>query len=154
MKPAIKFMNSHSKIASDIRRNDTAQAAEQDPLSDEYVNAVIRQHGYHSPEAVIARLGRWIGLNGGENSITLLMYEAHKALSKLRAEGVQAGVQLMRPETISPPACKTARTARASSAASCLAITATTKDCAKRWNPATGTSRRSGTPAPPWQAPL
>jgi hypothetical protein len=72
-------------------QNNAARAAEQDPLSDEYVNAVIRQHGYASPEAVIARLGRWIGLNGGENSVTLLMYEAHKALSKLRAEGVQAG---------------------------------------------------------------
>lgn len=62
-----------------------AQAAEQDPLSDQFVNAVIRQHGYDSPEAVIARLWQWIGLNGSENGVTLLMYEAHKALSKLRA---------------------------------------------------------------------
>jgi len=54
-------------------------------LSDEYVNAVIQRHGYDSPEAVIARLWQWIGLNGGESSVTLLMYEAHKALSKLRA---------------------------------------------------------------------
>ena len=67
------------------------QQAEQDPLSDDYVNAVIGQHGYDSPETVIARLWQWIGLNGGENCVTLLMCEAHKALSKLRAEGVQAG---------------------------------------------------------------
>lgn len=61
------------------------QSAEQDPLSDEYVNAVIQQHGYDSPECVIARLHQWIGLHGGENGVTLLMYEAHKALVKLRA---------------------------------------------------------------------
>lgn len=62
-----------------------AQAAHTNPLSDEYVNAVIQQHGYDSPECVIARLHQWIGLHGGENGLTLLMYEAHKALSKLRA---------------------------------------------------------------------
>lgn len=71
--------------------NNAALAAEQDPLSDEYVNAVIRQHGYGHPTAVAARLWQWIGLHGGENGVTLLIYEAHKALSKLRAEGVQAG---------------------------------------------------------------
>ncbi len=65
--------------------NNAAHTAEQDPLSDQFVNAVIRQHGYDSPEAVIARLWQWIGLNGSENGVTLLMYEAHKALSKLRA---------------------------------------------------------------------
>ena len=54
-------------------------------LSDEYVNAVIQRHGYDSPEAIIARLWQWIGLHGGEDSVTLVMYEAHKALSKLRA---------------------------------------------------------------------
>lgn len=68
-----------------MNENNAAQAAEQDPLSDQFVNAVIRQHGYDSPEAVIARLWQWIGLNGSENGVTLLMYEAHKALSKLRA---------------------------------------------------------------------
>ncbi|MBD9434196.1 hypothetical protein IB257_30025 [Achromobacter sp. ACM03] len=62
-----------------------AQAAHTNPLSDEYVNAVIQQHGYQSPETVIARLNQWIGLHGGENGVTLLMYEAHKALVKLRA---------------------------------------------------------------------
>lgn len=62
-----------------------AQAANTNPLSDEYVNAVIQQHGYQSPETVIARLNQWIGLHGGENGVTLLMYEAHKALVKLRA---------------------------------------------------------------------
>lgn len=62
-----------------------AQAADTNPLSDEYVNAVIQQHGYDSPECVIARLHQWIGLHGGENGLTLLMYEAHKALVKLRA---------------------------------------------------------------------
>ena len=66
-------------------QNNAAQAAEQDPLSDEYVNAVIRQHGYGHPTAVAARLWQWIGLHGGENGVTLLIYEAHKALSKLRA---------------------------------------------------------------------
>jgi hypothetical protein len=71
--------------------NNAAQAAEQDPLSDEYVNAVIRQHGYGHPTAVAARLWQWIGLPGSENGVTLLIYEAHKALSKLRAESVQAG---------------------------------------------------------------
>jgi hypothetical protein len=71
-------------------QNNAAQAAERDPLSDEHVNAVVRQHGYDSPESVIAQLAQWIGLHGGQNSVTLLMYEAHKALSKLRAEGVQA----------------------------------------------------------------
>ncbi|MNU65415.1 hypothetical protein D3C71_547070 [compost metagenome] len=55
------------------------------PLTDEYVNAVIQQHGYGSAEAVIARLYQWMGRHGGENSATLLIYEAHKALSKLRA---------------------------------------------------------------------
>lgn len=34
---------------------------------------------------MIARLHQWIGLHGGENGVTLLMYEAHKALVKLRA---------------------------------------------------------------------
>lgn len=61
------------------------EAAQAAPLSDEYVNAVTQRHGYDSPEAVIARLWQWIGLNGGENSVTLLVYEAHKVLSKLRA---------------------------------------------------------------------
>ncbi len=62
-----------------------SQAASTNQLSDAYVNAVIQRHGYQSPETVIARLNQWIGLHGGEDSITLLMYEAHKALSKLRA---------------------------------------------------------------------
>lgn len=65
--------------------NSAAQAANDNPLSDEYVNAIIQRHGYDSPETVIARLAQWIGLHGGENGVTLLMYEAHKALSKLRA---------------------------------------------------------------------
>lgn len=64
--------------------NNAAQAANESPLSDEYVNEIIQRHGYDSPEAVIARLAQWIGLHGGENGVTLLMYEAHKALSKLR----------------------------------------------------------------------
>ncbi|CAB3675354.1 hypothetical protein LMG26690_01294 [Achromobacter animicus] len=62
-----------------------SQAASTNQLSNEYVNAVIQQHGYQSPEAVIARLNQWIGLHGGEDSVTLLMYEAQKVLSKLRA---------------------------------------------------------------------
>lgn len=66
-------------------RNDCAPAATSHPLSDEYVNAVIQQQGYGSAEAVIARLYQWMGLHGGENSATQLIYEAHKALSKLRA---------------------------------------------------------------------
>ncbi|MDF3941343.1 hypothetical protein P3W66_14975 [Achromobacter denitrificans] len=66
-------------------QNNAAQAASENPLSDEYVNAVIRQHGYQSPEAASARLYQWIGLYGGENGVTLLIYEAHKALSQLRA---------------------------------------------------------------------
>lgn len=65
-------------------QNNAAQAADTTPFSDEYVNAVIQQHGYDSPECVIARLHQWIGLHGGENGVTLLMYEAHKALVKLR----------------------------------------------------------------------
>lgn len=67
-------------------QNNAAQAANANPLSDEYVNAVIQQHGYQSPDTVIARLNQWIGLHGGQDSVTLLMYEAHKALSKLHAE--------------------------------------------------------------------
>lgn len=66
-------------------QNNAAQAAEHDPLSDEYVNAVIQQHGYLSPEAVTARLWQWIVLHGGENGVTLLIYEAYRALSQLRA---------------------------------------------------------------------
>ena len=66
-------------------QNNAAPAATTNPLSDEYVNAVIKQHGYQSPEAVTARLYQWIGLHGGENGVTLLIYEAHKALSQLRA---------------------------------------------------------------------
>ncbi|MFE0784119.1 hypothetical protein [Serratia bockelmannii] len=62
-----------------------AQSADPNPLSDEYVNAVIQRHGYQSTEAVCARLYQWIGLHGGENGVTLLIYEAHKVLSKLRA---------------------------------------------------------------------
>lgn len=62
-----------------------AQAANTNQLSDEYVNAVIQRHSYDSPESVIAQLHQWIGLHGGEDSVTLLMYEAHKALVKLRA---------------------------------------------------------------------
>ena len=68
-----------------MNQNNAAQAANENPLSDEYVNAIIQRHGYDSPETVIARLAQWIGLNGGEDGVTLLMYEAHKALSKLRA---------------------------------------------------------------------
>ncbi|MCS3504975.1 hypothetical protein [Achromobacter sp. JUb104] len=64
-------------------QNHTAPAAR--PLSDEYVNAVIQKYGYQSIEAVGARLYQWIGLHGGENGLTLLIYEAHKALSALRA---------------------------------------------------------------------
>ncbi|WP_156507273.1 hypothetical protein [Bordetella trematum] len=45
---------------------------------------MIRRHGYDSPECVIARLHQWIGLHGGKNNVTLLMYEAHKALVQLR----------------------------------------------------------------------
>ncbi|MFQ1084919.1 hypothetical protein [Bordetella trematum] len=63
---------------------DPAPQPNENPLSDEYVNAVIRRHGYDSPECVVARLHQWIGLHGGENGVTLLMYEAHKALVKLR----------------------------------------------------------------------
>ncbi|CAB3857521.1 hypothetical protein LMG3410_02106 [Achromobacter aegrifaciens] len=62
-----------------------AQAADTNPLSNEHVNAVIQRHGYQSPEAVCARLYQWIGLHGEENGVTLLIYEAHKALSQLRA---------------------------------------------------------------------
>lgn len=62
-----------------------ATAASENPLSDVYVNAVIQQHGYDSVEAVIARLFQWIGCNGRKNAATLLIYEAYKALSKLRA---------------------------------------------------------------------
>ena len=66
-------------------QNNAAQAANENPLSDEYVNAIIQRHGYHSPESVIAQLHQWIGLHGGEDTVTLLMYEAHKVLSQLRA---------------------------------------------------------------------
>lgn len=65
--------------------NSAAQAANENPLSDEYVNAIIQRYGYDSPESVIAQLHQWIGLHGGEDTVTLLMYEAHKALCKLRA---------------------------------------------------------------------
>ncbi len=63
----------------------TPSAQHHNPLSDEYVNALIQQHGYQSPEVVIARLYQWIGQCGGENSETLLMYEAHEELRKLHA---------------------------------------------------------------------
>lgn len=76
-------------------QNNAAQAADTNPLSDEYVNAVIQQHGYDSPECVIARLHQWIGLHGRENGVTLLMYEAHKALSKLRAPAADEPVAWM-----------------------------------------------------------
>ncbi len=66
-------------------QNNAALAADADPLTDEYVNAVIQRHGYDSPESVIAQLHQRLGLHGGEDSVTLLMYEAHKALPKLRA---------------------------------------------------------------------
>lgn len=65
--------------------NNAAQAANENPLSDEYVNAIIQRHGYDSPESVIAQLHQWIGLHGGEDTVTLLMYEAHKVLSQLPA---------------------------------------------------------------------
>ncbi|MCG2599913.1 hypothetical protein [Achromobacter insuavis] len=65
--------------------NNAAQAANENPLGDEYVNEIIQRHGYDSPESVIARLHQWIGLHSDEDTVTLLMYEAHKALSKLRA---------------------------------------------------------------------
>jgi len=71
-----------------------ARTANTNQLSDEYVNAVIQRHGYDSPESVIAQLHQWIGLNGGENSVTLLMYEAHKALTKLRARVADERVAL------------------------------------------------------------
>ncbi|CUJ55339.1 hypothetical protein [Achromobacter xylosoxidans] len=61
---------------------EAAKAAEQDPMSDEYVNAIIRQHGYDSPESVIAQLHQWIGLHGGEDTVTLLLYEAMNALRR------------------------------------------------------------------------
>ena len=75
-----------------------APAADTNPLSDEYVNAVIQQHGYQSPETVIARLNQWIGLHGGENGVTLLMYEAHKALVRLRAPVAHLGLPDVLPE--------------------------------------------------------
>lgn len=75
-------------------QNNAAQAANENPLSDEYVNAIIQRHGYDSPESVIAQLHQWIGLHGGEDSVTLLMYEAHKALSKLRAPVADERVEL------------------------------------------------------------
>lgn len=55
------------------------------PLTGEYVNAVIQRHGYDSPESVIERPYQWMGRRGGEDFVTLLMYEAHEAVSKLRA---------------------------------------------------------------------
>lgn len=79
-------------------RTTAAEAANTNPLSDEYVNAVIQQHGYDSPECVIARLHQWIGLHGGENGVTLLMYEAHKALVKLRAPVAHLGLPDVLPE--------------------------------------------------------
>ncbi|OAS92982.1 hypothetical protein A6I77_24505 [Achromobacter xylosoxidans] len=82
---------------------EAANAAEHDPMSDAYVNAIIQRHGYDSPESVIAQLHQWIGLHGGKDTVTLLMYEAHKALSKLRAPVAGKAVALeLRgvPETI------------------------------------------------------
>ncbi|KCB24810.1 hypothetical protein [Bordetella hinzii] len=79
-------------------QNNAAQAANENPLSDEYVNEIIQRHGYDSPESVIAQLHQWIGLHGSENTVTLLMYEAHKALSKLRApvaDGLVASLRSM-----------------------------------------------------------
>lgn len=76
--------------------NSAAQTANDNPLSDEYVNAIIQRHGYDSPESVIAQLHQWIGLHGGEDTVTLLMYEAHKALSKLRAPVVDERAALRR----------------------------------------------------------
>lgn len=89
-------------------QNNASQAVQQDPLSDEYVNAVIQRHGYDSPETVIASLAQWIGRHGGENSVTLLMYEAHKALSalsKLRApvagaEAARTAAEWATPENV------------------------------------------------------
>ncbi|WP_313378106.1 hypothetical protein [Achromobacter insolitus] len=77
------------------------------PLSDDYINRFIREHGYDSTEVVIARLWQWIGLNGGENSVTLLMYEAHKALSKLRApvSDIRKGFELTYAADADDPAC-------------------------------------------------
>ncbi len=77
------------------------------PLSDDYINRLIREHGYDSTEVVIARLWQWIGLNGGENSVTLLMYEAHKALSKLRApvSDIRKGFELTYAADADDPAC-------------------------------------------------
>ncbi len=75
-----------------------AQAADINPLSDEYVNAVIQRHGYQSPEAVCARLYQWIGLHGGENGVTLLIYEAHKVLSKLCTPVADDGLPYVLPE--------------------------------------------------------
>lgn len=129
-------MTTHHQ-GKEMTENNAAQAAEQDPLSDEYVNAVIRQHGYDSPETVIARLWQWIGLNGGENSVTLLMYEAHKALSKLRAEGVQAGDE--EPPPIIPDDEEIAEPA------STPAISTASHTTVRRLNAAI---------VPPWQAPL
>lgn len=60
---------------------------DQNPLSDAYINALIRQHGYDSPVVTSARLWQWISLQGGENSVTLLMCEARKAIEKLRQRG-------------------------------------------------------------------
>ena len=82
------------------QRHPTATA---NPLSDEYVNAAIQQHGYDSPECVIARLHQWIGLHGGENGVTLLMYEAHKALVKLRAPVAGEAVAEVQIDPHSPP---------------------------------------------------
>jgi len=79
-------------------QNNTAPVADANPLSDEYVNAVIERHGYDSPEAVIARLWQWIGLHGGEDSVTLLMYEAHKALVKLRGPVAEEDSQPTAPD--------------------------------------------------------
>lgn len=82
--------------------NNAAQAANENPLGDEYVNEIIQRHGYDSPESVIARLHQWIGLHSDEDTVTLLMYEAHKALSKLRAPVADGPVAFSRAEISFP----------------------------------------------------
>lgn len=90
-------------------QKNTAQASIPNSLSDDSINAKMLRHGYQSPQTLIARLNQWIGLHCGEDSVTLLMYEAHKALSKLRApvadelpEWEQISSKLERGEALTP----------------------------------------------------
>jgi hypothetical protein len=56
------------------------------PMSNEHVNVVAAKDGYQHPNAVLARIDQYVDRYGAENTVTLLLYEAQKAIRELQSQ--------------------------------------------------------------------